>query len=84
MSDTWVVYIIQSRATGKLYTGITTDPTRRVREHNGSKRGAKATRTGRPWKLFFTEKAADKSSALRREASIKKLSRADKILLGQE
>jgi putative endonuclease len=80
---TWFVYIIQSAVTGRLYTGVTTSPTRRVKEHNESKRGAKATKAGRPWKLVHTEKFDSKGGALRREYTIKKLRRAAKLLLIQ-
>ena len=77
----WIVYMIQS-ATGRFYTGITTDPLRRVREHNGELRGgAKATRAGRPWSLVYTEPFENKGNALRREAAIKKLSHAKKAAL---
>lgn len=77
----WFVYILQSTVTGRLYTGITTDPARRLREHNGGKRGAKATRAGRPWQMAYTEELTTKSEALRREVTIKRLRRRDKILL---
>ena len=77
----WYVYIIQSTVTGRLYTGITTDYDRRLHEHNHLKRGAKATKAGRPWKLVYTETAATRGDALRRELAIKRLRRADKILL---
>ena len=77
----WFVYIIQSTVTGRLYTGITTSLPRRVKEHNESKRGAKATKAGRPWELVWTGGCQNRSEAQKREAAIKKLSRVDKILL---
>jgi len=78
---TWFVYIIQSMVTGRLYTGITTSTSRRLNEHNTSKRGAKATKAGRPWKIVHTESFPTKGDALCREAAIKRLRRSDKILL---
>ena len=76
----WYVYIIQSR-TGRLYTGVTTDPQRRLREHNESPRGAKCTRAGRPWRLLWVEPVPTRGQALRREAQIKRLPRSKKLLL---
>ncbi len=77
----WFVYIIQSQVNGRLYTGITTDPARRLQEHNKGRRGAKATRGGRPWTLAFLAPYSSKGAALRREAAIKRLKRTDKLQL---
>jgi putative endonuclease len=76
----WYVYILYSEVSRRLYTGISTSPARRLSEHNAGK-GAKATRAGRPWKIAHTEVLPTKSSALKREAAIKKLKRAGKLLL---
>jgi putative endonuclease len=76
----WYVYVIYSVSTGRLYTGISTSPTRRLEEHNAGK-GAKATRAGRPWKIVRVEMARSKSNALKREAAIKKLNHSQKLLL---
>ena len=76
----WFVYILEC-ADGTLYTGITTDLERRVKEHNTSPKGAKYTRNRRPVKLVYNEEAEDKSSASKREYQIKKLSRKEKLLL---
>ena len=62
-----------------LYTGITTDLFRRVREHNSSKLGAKYTRGRRPVKLVFSKKFKSRSTASREEFRIKKLSRGAKL-----
>jgi putative endonuclease len=78
----WFLYIVQSDVTGHLYTGISPDPDRRVRQHNGLiKGGSKATRGGRPWRLVFIEECPSKSCALRREHAIKQLTRAAKLTL---
>lgn len=77
----WWVYIIQSVPTGRLYTGISLDPDRRLIEHNTSPRGAKATKAGRPWKVVLRERHDSKGDALRRELAIKKLPRAQKLRL---
>jgi putative endonuclease len=78
-SLTWFVYVIQSQVTERLYTGISNDPIRRLDDHNGSKRGAKATRAGRPWKLVYVEKSLTKGEALHREYEVKQLPREKKL-----
>jgi len=65
-------------ADGSLYTGWTTDPKRRVKEHN-SGRGSYYTRVRRPVKLVYTEEQPDRSTAQKREYAIKKLTRPKKI-----
>jgi putative endonuclease len=67
-------------ADGTFYTGWSTDPERRVKVHNAG-RGAKYTRMRRPVKLIYQEELPDKSSALKRERAIKKLSRKRKETL---
>ena len=75
----WQVYILQC-SDGTLYTGCTDNTERRLLCHNSGK-GAKYTRCRLPVKLIYTEDAADKSAALRREMAIKKLSRQEKLRL---
>ncbi len=75
----WFVYILRC-ADDTLYTGITTDVERRVREHNGELKGkgAKCTRARRPVQLIYTELCADRSDAGKREWGIKQLSKNQK------
>jgi putative endonuclease len=75
----WYVYIILC-SDGTLYTGITTDPDRRVDEHN---RGgaAKYTASRRPVELKYLETARNRSDASKRELAIKKMSRTEKFTL---
>lgn len=74
----WFVYLIRL-GNGALYTGISTDPLRRLREHQGLvPRGARALRGKGPLELVFTETVADRSTASRLEHRIKRLSKADK------
>lgn len=71
-----------SCADGTLYIGVTLDVERRLHEHNHSDRlAAKYTRTRRPLELVYSESMPDKSSAYRREMSLKKLTRAKKLKL---
>lgn len=49
----------------KTYVGITNDMTHRLRQHNGEiKGGARATRSGGPWRVAYLVKCKDKSQAL--------------------
>jgi putative endonuclease len=66
-----------------LYTGITQDINKRLLEHNGSPKGAKYTRARRPVTLVYRENCEDKSTALKREHAIKKLTRTQKETLLQ-
>ncbi len=79
----WFVYILRC-ADASLYTGITNDLQRRLLAHNNNDRsGARYTRARRPVELVWHEQHASRSDALRREAAIKRLSRAKKLhLLG--
>ncbi len=56
------------------YTGWTTDPERRLRQHNRGN-GARYTRNRRPVRLVYVEEQPDRSSAMRREIRIKRMSR---------
>jgi putative endonuclease len=73
-------YIVEC-ADGSFYTGWTTDPLRREREHNTSERGARYTRHHRPVRLVYIEPQPDRSAAMRRERAIKILSRPKKKAL---
>lgn len=75
----YYVYIIECMD-GTLYTGITTDIQRRLKEHKERKGGA-YTRSKKVKKILFTEKYPDRSSALKREAEIKGWRREKKITL---
>ncbi len=77
MSGGWFVYIVRC-SDGSLYTGITTDPERRMAQHGGRSGGAKYFRGRRPVALVYLESGHDRASATRREAAIKRLGRAAK------
>jgi len=64
-----------------LYTGITTDIQRRIKEHNFSDKGAKYTKLRRPVILVYSEASKSRSSASKREYEIKKMSREKKMKL---
>ena len=76
----YYLYILQC-ADKSLYTGITDDLARRLKEHNHSKLGAKYTMARRPVKIVYSEKFRNRSLASKAEIRIKKLSREEKIEL---
>ena len=75
MSDHYV-YMLRC-ADKSLYTGYTTDPDRRVAEHNAGD-GAKYTRGRTPVELVYLECYDSRSAAMSREYEIKQLRRAEK------
>jgi putative endonuclease len=75
----WFLYVVKCRDES-LYTGITTDISRRISEHN-SKKGAFYTQNKTPVELVYQEAMANQSQARKREAAIKRLTRAEKIEL---
>src|SRR6266571_4801752 len=76
---TWYIYIILC-SDNSLYTGITTDPERRFRQHaDGS--GAKYFRGRRPLRIVYLEGDHTRSSAAGRELRIKRLTHGDKSAL---
>jgi len=83
MQSSWFVYILRC-ADDSLYTGVTTDVIRRVKEHNGEGakgKGAKYTKAHRPVVLVHQEKALNRSVAQIREAQLRTLSRLEKLKL---
>ncbi len=70
-------------SSGKLYTGITNHLERRFSEHQKGARGARFFYFSKAEAIVFRETHPDRSSASRRESAIKKMSRAEKLLLIQ-
>ena len=69
-------YILEC-SDGTFYTGWTTDPSRREKQHNAGS-GARYTRMRRPVRIVYVEEQVDKSAALKRELAIKKMSKEKK------
>ena len=76
----YFLYILEC-SDKSLYTGITVDLERRVKEHNNSCLGAKYTRVRRPVKLVFFKKFKTRSLATKEEIRIKGLKREEKLKL---
>jgi putative endonuclease len=75
----YFVYLLEC-ADKSIYTGITTDVKRRFEEHVSGK-ASHYTKARRAVKILHTEKFKDRSTALKREMEIKKLTRMDKLKL---
>jgi putative endonuclease len=80
-SGTWSVYIIRCGDT-TLYTGISTNVTRRFEEHaSSSPRSAKYLRGRAPLELIYTKEIGTQSEATIEERRIKALTKAQKLNL---
>ena len=73
----WYFYVLICNDQS-LYTGVSTDVHRRLKEHN-AKKGAKYTRGRTPVRLFYYREMKDRSSAQKLESSFKKLRREKKL-----
>ena len=77
----WFVYMVRC-ADQSLYTGVATDVTRRIKEHNHDNQlGARYTRSRRPVELVYQESCDNRSHACQREYALKQLSRRNKLAL---
>ncbi len=73
----WSVYILRC-SDNSLYTGIATDVSRRMREHEAGKSGAKYLRGRTPITLMFQQEVGDRSRASRVEHYLKRLPKSEK------
>jgi putative endonuclease len=78
MADAWV-YMLHCRD-GSLYTGWTNDPQRRLAKHADGK-ASRYTASRLPVELAAAWPMSDRSAAMREEARIKRLPRAQKLAL---
>lgn len=74
------VYILQC-SDDTLYVGCTNDLERRLHQHNFAKSGAHYTKIRRPVALKHSERYETLAEARKREAEIKRWSRAQKLVL---
>ena len=80
-SGSWSLYIVEC-ADGSLYTGISVDVERRVRQHNGEGRdGARYTAKRRPVTLVYERLVGCVGNAMREEIKVKRMKRAEKLEL---
>ena len=74
----WYFYVVKC-SDNSFYAGVTTELTRRVKEHNGDdRRGAKYTRSRRPVELIYSEEYPSRSAAQKEEYRFKQLDRKTK------
>ncbi len=73
----WYLYVVQCKD-GTLYTGITVDVCRRIRQHNRG-RGAAYTAARRPVVLLAVWPYEGRAAALRAESAFKALNRQHKM-----
>ncbi|HOP29470.1 MAG TPA: GIY-YIG nuclease family protein [Spirochaetota bacterium] len=81
MDSIYYIYIMKC-AGDRLYTGYTSDPKKRFNEHRSGKGGAKFTRGFTPVSIEgLWEITGTKGDAMKIEAFIKSMKKADKIQL---
>ncbi|OGO34236.1 MAG: hypothetical protein A2Z16_12560 [Chloroflexi bacterium RBG_16_54_18] len=79
---TFYIYILLC-ADETYYTGLTSDLTRRLREHTSGKDHRAFTYSRRPVKLVWFEEIGDKETARLREKQVKNMRREKKEALAQ-
>ena len=67
----YFVYVLKSEKDGRLYTGITNDINRRIKEHNHGKKSTPSTINRGPFTLLYFEKLNDRKIARNREKYFK-------------
>ena len=73
----YYVYIIQSERDRSYYVGSTQNLSNRLERHNQGR--TKYTKSKRPWKIVYSEKYPDRSSAIKRENEIKNRKRKEYV-----
>ena len=64
------VYILESEIDGTYYKGATSNPVKRLKEHNSG--FSTYTRLKRPWRLIYVEQLNNKTEMLVREKKLKR------------
>lgn len=70
----FIVYVIQSQSTGKIYIGQTNNLNKRLKRHNQqlpTKKKSYTTKNKGPWKVIYTEKVQTRKEARKREKQLK-------------
>lgn len=68
-SQSWYVYVLQSKNTAEWYIGSTKDLQKRISNHN-AKRNA-STKHATPWKIIYCEISLNRGDARAREKYLK-------------
>jgi putative endonuclease len=64
-------YILYSKSRDRYYVGSSSDPEERLVRHNAG--ATQSTKSGRPWKIVFTQSHLSKTEALKHEIYLKKM-----------
>ncbi len=75
----WLVYMLEC-SDNSIYTGITNNLENRLKKHQSGD-GAKYLRGRLPIKIIYRELFINRSEATKREISIKKMSKKEKVRL---
>jgi len=65
------VYILYSQSSDRYYIGSSANVEQRLIRHNAG--ATLSTKSGRPWKVVYTETYPTKTEALKREINLKKM-----------
>jgi putative endonuclease len=65
----FTVYVLRSGSTQRLYTGVTSDLSARLSQHNSDQ--STSTKHGGPWQLVHQEEFVTLAEAVRRERFLK-------------
>ena len=68
---TYYLYILYSETTDHYYVGSSSDPEKRVLQHNAG--ATTSTKPGRPWEIVYSETFSTKTQALKRENYLKRM-----------
>ena len=79
-AEKYHAYILEC-ADGTLYVGSTNDMARRLHAHNHLKSGAHYTKIRRPVSLVWSEAHRTLARAREREAALKRMTRAEKLVV---
>ncbi len=65
----WYIYTLKSLKDGRLYTGMSKNPEKRLLEHNFGM--TESTKYRRPLKIIYKEECGDRTTARKREKYLK-------------
>ncbi len=65
----YILYILQSEKTGRFYIGSCENIDERLNRHNAG--ATPSTKSGRPWKVVYSEEFHTRSEAMKREKEVK-------------
>ena len=76
--NSYCVYVLKSKSTGRLYIGQTNNLDRRLADHNSRK--SIYTRKQGPWEFMGKFSCLNRSESIGLERKLKKMKRPDRVL----